>query len=138
MSSNTNISENLKEYSISLIAGLNEEYKYPDKVTVTLLNIKYDTYNDNENKTEHKEIENTDIYEYNLQSEKSDNKKHLGFVIGKDRKYSKKIVALDDKGKEIGVDNYSMTSLCLQAIKEQQEQINSLKEEIKKLKESDK
>lgn len=61
MSSNTNISENLKEYSISLIAGLNEEYKYPDKVTVTLLNIKYDTYNDNENKTEHKEIENTDF-----------------------------------------------------------------------------
>ena len=40
-------------------------------------------------------------------------------------------------GKEIGVDNYSMTSLCLQAIKEQQEIIEELKREIKQLKESE-
>lgn len=84
-----------------------------------------------------KEILNTDIYEYNLVNEDINSKKHLGFVIGKDRKYSKKIVALDKEGNESGVDNYSMTSLCLQAIKEQQEQIEELKEEIKKLKESE-
>ena len=34
-----------------------------------------------------------------------------------------------------GVDLYSMTSLCLQAIKEQQEIINDLQERIKKLEE---
>lgn len=61
MNSNTDISENLDEYSISLMSGLNEKYKYPEKVTVTLLNIKYDTYDSNENKIEHKEIENTDF-----------------------------------------------------------------------------
>ena len=114
---------------------------YPEKITTPVViqtSLEENKKNIELYKGALKEIENTDIYEYNLQGEKSDDKKHLGFVIGKDRKYSKKIVALDDKGKEIGVDNYSMTSLCLQAIKEQQEQINSLKEEIKKLKESDK
>ena len=81
-----------------------------------------------------KEILSTDIYEYNLKNEDNKNKKHLGFVIGKNRKYSKKIVALDEEGNEVGVDSYSMTSLCLQAIKEQQEQIEELKQEIKALK----
>lgn len=85
-----------------------------------------------------KEIMNTDIYKYNLKDENDKDKKHLGFVIGKDRKYSKEIVALDEEGNPIGVDNYSMTSLCLQAIKEQQEQIEELKNEIKTLKGSDK
>lgn len=85
-----------------------------------------------------KEILNTDIYKYNLKDEKDTDKKHLGLVIGKKYNYSKEIISIDEKGKEIGVDNYSMTSLCLQAIKEQQEIIESLKERIEKLEESDK
>lgn len=79
------------------------------------------------------EINKIDIYKYNLKSEKNGTKKHLGFVIGNEYNYSKLITS----EKNDGVDNYSMTSLCLQAIKEQQEIINELKEEIKILKRKD-
>ncbi len=77
------------------------------------------------------ELNRIDIYKYNLKYEKDDTKKHLGFVIGKKYKYSETIT----NDKNDGVDLYSMASLCLQAIKEQQTIINELKEEIKILKE---
>lgn len=78
-----------------------------------------------------KEINKIDIYKYNLKKEQDGIKKHLGFVIGKKYKYSDVIT----NNQNDGVDLYSMISLCLQAIKEQQEIINELKEEIKILKE---
>ena len=81
------------------------------------------------------EIKKIDIYKYNLKFEEDNDKKHLGFIIGKEYNYSSEITAIDEDGKEIGVDNYSMTSLCLQAIKEQQEIIEQLKKEISLLKE---
>ena len=77
------------------------------------------------------EIKNIDIYKYNLKDEEDDSKKHLGFVIGDDFNYSKVVTSGDNKG----VDNYSFTSLCLQAIKEQQEQIESLQKQVSELKE---
>ena len=55
-------------------------------------------------------------------------------MIGDNYNYSHEITAVNEDGEEIGVDNYSMTSLCLQAIKEQQEQIKLLKQEIELLK----
>ncbi len=79
------------------------------------------------------EIMVTDIYKYNLKSENDDHKKHLGFVIGDKYNYSHVITSVDDDGNEIGVDNYSMTSLCLQAIKEQQLIIEKLELKIKEL-----
>ena len=80
-------------------------------------------------------IKATDIYKYNLKSEKDTEKKHIGFVIGDKYNYSKEITAVDENGNEIGVDNYAMTSVCFKAIQEQQELIEQLQEEIKKLKE---
>lgn len=77
------------------------------------------------------EIKNIDIYKYNLKNEENDSKKHLGFVIGDDFNYSKVVTSDDNKG----VDNYSFTSLCLQAIKEQQEQIENLQKQVNELKE---
>ncbi len=76
------------------------------------------------------EIKNIDVYKYNLKSEEDGSKKHLGFVIGDGFNYSKTVTSQDNTG----VDIYSMTSLCLQAIKEQQEEIEKLKEEINSLK----
>ena len=81
---------------------------------------------------------NTDIYKYNLKSEKYTDKKHFGLVIGKEYKYSKEIVALDKDGNEIGIDTYSMTSVLWQAVKEQQQIIEDLKKRIEILEESDK
>jgi len=66
-------------------------------------------------------IDNIDLYKYNLKSEKDTDKKHIGFVIGKNFKYSKEITSQDNDG----VDLYSMISLTLQALKE-------LKNEVKK------
>jgi hypothetical protein len=79
------------------------------------------------------EIKKVDIYKYNFKNEKDQDKKHLGFIIGEDYNYSTEITALDEKGKETGVDSYSMTSLCLKAIKEQQEIIENLESRIKEL-----
>ena len=79
-------------------------------------------------------VKNTDIYKYNFKTEEDDGKKHIGFVIGKDYKYSSEITAVDDKGKEIGVDVYSMVAVAYKAIQEQQEQIEQMKKEIEKLK----
>lgn len=81
-----------------------------------------------------KEIQNIDIYKYNLKNEDDESKKHLGFVIGDNYNYSKEITNNDNTG----VDNYSFTSLLCKAIQEQQEQIDELKKEIKKLKEVNK
>ena len=83
------------------------------------------------------EIKKIDIYKYNLKFESDDTKKHLGFVIGEGYNYSE--VITDNKNE--GVDNYSMTSLCLQAIKEQQKIIEDLQKKINSIimdKESDK
>ena len=75
-------------------------------------------------------IKNTDIYKYNLKSQKDGDKKHIGFVIGKNYKYSKEITSKNNDG----VDTYSFISVCCQAIKEQQQQIEQMKKEIKELK----
>lgn len=71
-------------------------------------------------------LKNIDIYKYNLKSEPDDNKKHIGFVIGNNYKYSEEITSK----KNDGVDVYSFVSLCCQAIKEQQEEIEELRKEI--------
>ena len=75
-------------------------------------------------------IKNTDIYKYNLKNEDDNAKKHIGFVIGEDFNYSKEITTENNDGAEL----YSFVSVCCQAIKEQQEQIEQMKKEIKELK----
>ena len=80
-------------------------------------------------------IKNIDIYKYHLKSQKEDEKKHIGFVIGDNYNYSKEITSNDNQS----VDLYSFISLCCQAIKEQQEIIEELQQRIEKLeRESDK
>ncbi len=80
-------------------------------------------------------LNDIDIYKYNLKFEEDNHKKHIGFVIGEDYKYSSEITAVNKDGKEIGVDNYSMTSLCLQAIKELSNKVETLEKRIKEMEE---
>lgn len=82
-------------------------------------------------------VDDIDFYKYNLIDEKNNHKKHIGFVIGDDFKYSHELTGVDKEEKEIGADVYSMASVSLQCIKqlkgiikEQQEQINQLKERV--------
>lgn len=74
-------------------------------------------------------IKNIDIYKYHLKEQKDNEKKHLGFVIGNNYKYSQEITNNENNG----VDLYSFISLCCQAIKEQQKQIEILEKRIEAL-----
>ena len=76
-------------------------------------------------------IEATDIYKYHWKNEKRNAKKHIGFVIGDDFKYSKEITNSDNDGADI----YSMCAVAFKGIQELHEIINLQQEEINKLKE---
>lgn len=73
-------------------------------------------------------IKDIDIYKYNLKSEADGSKKHYGFVIGDNYKYSKELTGQDNKG----VDLYSFISVCCKAIQEQQKEIEELKKKVNK------
>ena len=73
-------------------------------------------------------VKNTDIYKYNLKSEKDTDKKHIGFVIGKDYKYSKEITAVNKEGKETGAEIYSMVAVLYKAMQEVAERLEKLEE----------
>lgn len=75
-------------------------------------------------------IKNMDIYKYNLKTESDINKKHIGFVIGEDFKYSKEVTSENNDS----VDLYSFISVCCKAIQEQQVEIEKLKKEMEELK----
>ena len=76
-------------------------------------------------------LNNVDIYKYNFKDEDDTVKKSIGFVIGDDFNYSSEITSVDNNGVNI----YSMLSVVWQVVKEQQEEILNLKEEVNKLKE---
>lgn len=69
----------------------------------------------------------TDIYKYNFKDEDDNSKKSIGVVIGENFNYSKDITSKDNDG----VNLYSMVSVLWQVVKEQQEEIDKLKEMIK-------
>lgn len=71
-------------------------------------------------------VKNTDIYEFNYKTDKDTDKKSFGFVIGSNYKYSKDLTSIDEKGKEIGANLYSMVSIAYKAIQEQQDEIEKL------------
>ena len=73
-------------------------------------------------------VKSTDIYKYNYNFEKDNYKKHIGIVIGDKYNYSKEITT----NKNDSVDTYAMISVLWQAVKEQQKEIEELKERIGK------
>ena len=76
-------------------------------------------------------IKNTDIYKFNYKNENDDKKQHIGVIIGENRKTPTEMLNNDNDGADFN----NMTSICIQAIKEQQEQIEKLNQEIEHLKE---
>lgn len=72
-------------------------------------------------------LNQVDIYKYNFKDEEDDVKKSIGFVIGDNFNYSEEITSTNNDGANI----YSMVSVLWQVVKEQQEEINQLKEMIK-------
>ena len=74
-------------------------------------------------------IKKVDIYKYNLKTEKDTDKKHIGFVIGSDYKYSKELTSIENDGADI----YSLSSCCLKAIQELNEIIENKNKKIEEL-----
>lgn len=79
------------------------------------------------NKPALEQVINSDIYTYNLKTEKDTDKKHIGLVIGDNYKTPNEIITDD------GISPYSMVSLLWKAVQEQQQQIEELKNEIKQI-----
>lgn len=73
-------------------------------------------------------VKDTDIYRFNYKYEEDNIKRHIGFVIGDKYNYSKEVTSNDNDGAEL----YSMISVLWQAVKEQQKEIEELKERIGK------
>lgn len=72
-------------------------------------------------------IKQTDIYKFNYKNEKEKSKKHIGLVIGDKYNYSKELTNKENNAADL----YSMVGVCFKAIKEQQEEIEKLKEMMK-------
>lgn len=68
-----------------------------------------------------------DIYKYNYKTEEEGTKEHIGLVIGDGFKYSEEVTSKENEG----VDTYSLISVCVKAIQEQQYEIEKLKELLK-------
>ena len=78
-------------------------------------------------------IKNSNIYEYNLKTEKDTDTKHTGFVIGKKYKTPREVISKSGDG----IDIYSMTSILWLALKQEiirkDKQISNLEARLAKL-----
>lgn len=79
-------------------------------------------------------IKNANVYSYLFKEEDDNNKPHIGLIIGDKYNTPKEIINEDGDG----ISLYDMCGVMWGAIKEQQEQIEELKKEIKSLKGDDK
>lgn len=74
-------------------------------------------------------IQNSDIYEYNLKTDKDTDRKMIGFVIGD--KYKTPVELISKEGDSINL--YSSVGILWKAMQENQKQIKELNNEILKL-----
>lgn len=72
-------------------------------------------------------INNSDIYEYNLKSDKDEEKKMIGFVIGDNYKTPDEVISRD--GQAVGL--YSAIGILWKGFQEQEEEIKQLQENDK-------
>lgn len=74
-------------------------------------------------------INNSDIYEYNLKSDKDTDKRLIGFVIGDNYKTPDEVIDKDGQAIEL----YSAIGILWKAIQEQQQEIEDLKNKLKEV-----
>ena len=118
---------------ISLTDGINntiimpEEVSSPKLTQTSLESIKKNITHYNENALEM--ILNSDIYSYNLKTEKDTDKKHIGFVIGDKYKTPKEIMNNDGNAIEL----YSAIGILWKGMQEQQKKIEELENKLKEV-----
>ncbi len=74
-------------------------------------------------------INNSDIYEYNLKSDKDTDKKMIGFVIGKNYKTPDEVISKEGQAVEL----YSAIGILWKGFQEQQKKIETLEQKILQL-----
>lgn len=72
----------------------------------------------------------SEIYTYNLKSEKDEDKKHFGFVIGEKYNTPSEVISDDEQG----IDTYSMSSIMWKAIQELKKENEQLRKELEEVK----
>lgn len=113
--------------------GFNNTTVAADGITTPKLNqtslesIKKNISHYNENALE--TILNSDIYTYNLKSEKDTDKKHIGFVIGDKYKTPKEV--MNNEGTAIEL--YSAIGILWKGMQEQQKKIEELENKLKEV-----
>ena len=118
---------------ISLTDGVNNTLITPEEITspkvtqTSLESIKKNISHYNENALE--TILNSDIYSYNLKTEKDTDKKHIGFVIGDNYKTPKEV--MNNEGNAIEL--YSCIGILWKAMQEQQKKIEELENKLKEV-----
>ena len=103
------------------------EIRTPKLTQTSLESIKKNIEKFNKNAIEI--IKNSDIYEYNLKSDKDTDKKMIGFIIGENYKTPNEVISKE--GQAIGI--YSMAGILWKAIQEQQQEIEDLKNKLKEV-----
>lgn len=73
-------------------------------------------------------INNSDIYEYNLKSDKDEDKKMIGFIIGEGYRTPDEVISKEGQGIEL----YSAIGILWKGFQEREEIIKQLKEENKR------
>lgn len=132
-SSGSNISIQITPDGSSITVGRSGQYTYiledeirSQKVTQTSLeSIKKNIsiYNENALKT----ILNSDIYTYNLKSEKDTDSKHIGFVIGDKYRTPKEIINNEGNAVEL----YSAIGILWKAVQELSTRVEQLEKEAR-------
>ena len=125
---NSNLSRNVAQVGVDMASG--------NGFVSVSGNMDCDTLIQNSLETKKKNIEkfnnaidlvkNGDIYKYNFKKESEETKKHIGLIIGNNYNTPDEVIANSGQG----IDTYSMLSVLWQAVKEQQEIIEELKEVI--------
>ena len=75
-------------------------------------------------------LKNSNIYKFNYKIEKDTDKKHIGFIIGKNYKTPNEVISQNGES----IDTYSMSSILWKIAQKQQEEIEQLQKEIKEMK----
>ena len=120
-------------FSIANSSGTQRIYAHGDSGWITCVGLTQTSLEKEKKNFERLEnaleiVKDVDIYKYNMKDENNTDKKHIGFVIGDKYNYREEITSLNNDG----VDTYSMISVLWQAVKEQQKEIEELKERIGK------
>lgn len=121
---------------LSVSDGTNFSSIYPDHITTpSVIQTSKESVKKNIELYKDKALDilkQSEIYQYNFKSEKDDDKKHIGFVIGDEGGKYKTPDEVISNGE--GIDTYAMTSILWKAVQEQQEIIDELQKQIKELK----